>query len=89
MILIKGGKSKINKIRQQKSLKYRKKELQIFKTKYNHYMTFFEKADILPPLSIFNKGYLSHIIIIYFNLITNINKINNLDKDKPLCIWMS
>ena len=35
-------------------------------------MTFFEKADILPPLSIFNKGYLSHIIIIYFNLITNI-----------------
>ena len=36
-------------------------------------MTFFEKADILPPLSIFNKGYLSHIIIIYFNLITNIN----------------
>ena len=50
-------------------------------------MTFFEKADILPPLSIFNK--LKYIIIIYFNLITNINKINNLDKDKPLCIWMS
>ena len=51
-------------------------------------MTFFEKADILPPLSIFNKGYLSHIIIIYFNLITNIKKINNLDKDNKLCIWM-